>query len=183
MNLAGCRTAPRPAERADYSHSLNTYYQGRPLCLWDQPITFPVANATPDRVDDLGLDALEDAGLLISHRGARRGTRTYSLTPEGKSALDPDVLHPGVGNFCYGRRQVVSIDNARRNSSTTALVDFHYAVSQPAAWASEFSIQSAFPEVVSELAGPHTGQATLLDTTGGWEVSGTPAVLAPRRLG
>lgn len=177
---AGCNSAPKPAERADYSKSLDTYYGGRPLCLWEQNIRFPVTNATPEQVDNLGLDALEDAGLVASHRGARPGTRTYALTPEGKSALDPDVLHPGAGNFCYGRRKVTSIDKARQNSATTELVDFHYAVADPAAWATESSIQSAFPEIASELDGNHTAQATLLDTTDGWEVSGTPAVFTPR---
>jgi hypothetical protein len=180
--IAGCRSAsvPPPAQRVDYQQTLDKYYEGRPVCLWDQTLSFPVEDATSQRVDDLGLDGLEDAGLLISRRGSKRGTRTYALTPEGKSALDRDVLHPGSGNFCYGRRQVISVDKARRNSSTTELVDFHYAVRQPAAWAGESSIQSAFPEVVQELAGPHTAEATLLDTTGGWEISGTPSVVVPR---
>lgn len=180
--LAGCRSlsAPPPAQRADYEQTLNKYYVGRPMCLWDQTVKFPVRNATPEMVDDLGLDGLEDAGLVDSHTGTARGTRTYVLTPEGKSALNPDLFKPGAGNFCYGRREVVSVDKARRNSSTTELVDYKYAIRHPAAWATESSIQAAFPQVVSELAGPHTAEVTLLDTTDGWEVSGIPAVMGPR---
>lgn len=180
--LAGCRSAsvPPPAQRASYEQVLNKYYEGRPLCVWDQSVKFPVADATRDTADDLGLDGLEDAGLVASKPGSKRGTRTYLLTPEGKSALDPDVLNPGAGNFCYGRREVVSVEKARRNSSTTELVDYTYAIRKPASWAAESSIQAAFPQIAPELAGPHTAEVTLLDTTDGWQLSGNPSVVEPR---
>lgn len=180
--LYGCKPAPPPpALRADYTQTLNKYYEGRPMCLWDEPVKFPVQNASPETVEDLGLNGLADAGLLIAkgRRGAR-GPVTYDLTPEGRSALNPDVFHPGAGNFCYGRRKVISIDTARRNSSTTELVDYHYRVTEPASWASEASIQNAFPQVAAELSGAHAAQVTLLDTTAGWEVSGAPSSAAPR---
>ena len=180
--VSGCRrtSAPPPQQRADYTQTLNKYYEGRPMCLWEDMVTFPIENATRQTVDDLGLDGLEDAGLVKPKGRGPHGTRTYVLTPEGKSALDPDVLHPGAGNFCYGRRKVVSVDKARRNSSTTELVDFQYRVLEPAAWAGENSIQNAFPQVAEELSGPHAAEVTLIDTTDGWEVSGTPAVVIPR---
>jgi hypothetical protein len=140
-----------------------------------------VEAADQDKVDELGLDELAESGLLVAKpaKGAAHGAMTYDLSPEGRSALNPDVFNPGAGNFCYGRRKVISVDSARRNSSTTELVDYHYAVAQPAAWAKEGPIQSAFPHIATELAGPHLGQATLLDTTDGWEVSGTPATIVP----
>ncbi|MDP9039404.1 MAG: hypothetical protein M3O02_09045 [Acidobacteriota bacterium] len=180
--LVGCSkvAAPPPAVRADYTQTLNKYYEGRPLCLWDQPVKFPVVNATPETVEDLGLDGLADAGLVATRGGRRGRATTYDLTPEGRSALNPDVFHPGAGNFCYGRRKVVSIDRAKRNSSTTELVDYQFEVADPAAWASEASIQNVFPQVVGELSGPHAAQVTLLDTTDGWEISGAPSSVAPR---
>ena len=171
---------PPPAQRADYTQTLNKYYEGRPMCLWDEPLKFPIENATPQQADDLGLDGLVDAGLLQAKGRGAHGVRTYVLTPEGKSALNPDIFKPGAGNFCYGSRKVTSVDKASRNSSTTELVDYHYKVTQPAAWAFESSIQNAFPEVVAELAGPHAAEATLLDTTAGWEISGTPSTTSPR---
>lgn len=181
MWLAGCKASvPPPAQRADYTQTLNKYYEGRPMCLWDEPVKFPIRNASPETAEDLGLDGLTDAGLLSAKGKRGRGPRTYDLTPEGRSALNPDVFHPGAGNFCYGLRKIISIDAARRNSSTTELVDYHFRVTEPAAWAAEASIQNAFPHVAAELSGPHTGQATLLDTTAGWEVSGTPATVIPR---
>jgi len=183
MTIAGCKAVPPPpAQRADYSQTLNKYYEGRPMCLWQETVKFPVEAAAPDEISQLGLAGLANAGLLIAkpaEKGAPQGSKTFDLSPEGRSALDPDVFHPGAGNFCYGRRKVVSIDAARRNSVTTELVDYHYSVAQPASWATEFSVQNAFPQVAAELAGPHLGEATLLDTTDGWEISGTPAIIAP----
>lgn len=181
--LAGCKPpAPPPAQQADYSQTLNKYYEGRPMCLWQETVKFPIEAAEPDEIAELGLAGLVDAGLLAAKpagKGEPRGSKTFDLTPEGRTALDPDVFNPGAGNFCYGWRKVVSIDTARRNSSTTELVDYHYSVKQPAAWATELSVQSAFPQVAAELSGPHMGQATLLDTVDGWEISGTPATIAP----
>jgi hypothetical protein len=182
LSIAGCNTAPPPQETFDYSVTLNKYYEGRPMCLWQEMVKFPIENATPETIDQLGLVALTDAGLLVGQPAtgpAPKRVTSFDLSPEGRSALDPDVFNPGAGNFCYGRRKVVSIDGVRRNSSTTELVNYHYGVAQPASWAQEVTIQSAFPQVATELAGEHIGQATLLDTTGGWEISGTPATLIP----
>jgi hypothetical protein len=183
MTLAGCKAAPPPPEqRADYSQTLNKYYEGRPMCLWQETVKFPVEAATPAQIAQLGLAGLANAGLLEAKPAGKRasdGLKTFDLTPEGRTALTPDVFKPGAGNFCYGRRKVVSIDAARRNTSTTELVDYHYNIAQPASWATELSVQSAFPQVGPELSGPHTAEATMLDTTDGWAISGTPASIAP----
>jgi hypothetical protein len=181
--ISGCKAAPPPpAQRADYSQTLNKYYEGRPMCLWQETVKFPVEAATPGQIDQLGLAGLVNAGLLVMQpagKDAPQGSKTFDLSPEGRTALNPDVFRPGAGNFCYGRRKILSIDAARRNSTTTELVDYHYSVAQPASWATEISIQSAFPQVGPELSGPHMAQATLLDTTDGWQISGTPASIAP----
>ena len=182
LPIAGCDSAPPPAERADYTATLDKYYQGWPACVWSDTVKFPAVDATPDEIDERGYAALTDAGLLIrkpASKGAPAGSYTYDLSPEGRSAIDPDIANPGAGNFCYGRRRITSIDGASQNSRSTELVDFHYSVTQPASWAKEYYIEHAFPQVVSELAGPHKAQATLLDTTEGWEVSGTPAIIIP----
>jgi hypothetical protein len=181
--LAGCNSTPPALERADYSATLNRYYEGRPLCVWSDTVKFPVEDATPEEIRLRGFDALTDAGLLerkVAGKHAPKGLATYDLSPEGRSAFDPDIADAGAGNFCYGRRKVISIDGDRQNSSTTELIDFHYNVAQPASWAKEYSIERAFPQVVAELSGPHKAEATLLDTTDGWEVSGAPSVIAPQ---
>jgi hypothetical protein len=180
--VAGCSNAPKPQEKADYSQTLNRYYEGRPVCIWSDSVSFPIENASPDQIHDFGLNALVDAGLLTrkrAHKPSAAGPYTYDLSPEGRSALDADIDSKDTGNFCFGRRKVITVDSARQNSLSTEIVDFHYRVEQPASWATEHSIESAFPQVSTELSGPHKAEVTLLDTTDGWEVSGTPATIVP----
>jgi hypothetical protein len=183
LSLAGCSaTAPPAVERADYSQGLNRYYQGHPMCLWPASVKFPVVDAPPDQIGARGYDSLAAAGLLVrtrASRGAPPGSATFDLTPEGRSALNPDVFDSGSGNFCYGRRKVVSIDSARQKGTTKEIVDYHFAISDPAPWAMQDAIQAAFPQLVSELASPHQAEVTLLDTVDGWEVTGAPALIQP----
>jgi len=177
--LAGCSNAPKPEERAGYVQTLNRYFEGRPMCLWPEPVKFP-ANVTAGQADDRGFDALAHAGLLTRRRSGG-DSYVFELTQEGRSALDPDPLNKGAGNFCYGRRKIVSIDGARQNSRTTELVEFRYSVQQPAAWAKENAIERAFPQIVSELTSAHKAQATLLNTTDGWQVKDQPATVGPKQ--
>jgi hypothetical protein len=183
--FAGCNSAPPALQRADYSATLNKYYEGRPMCLWPEAVKFPALDATPDDITDRGFAALTDAGLLVrkpASKHAPNGSATFDLSPEGRSAFDRDISDPGAGNFCYGRRKVINIDRDKNNSPTTELIDYHYNVVDPAAWVKEYSIERAFPQVVSELAAPHKAEVTLLDTTAGWEVSGTPAVIPTNNI-
>jgi hypothetical protein len=173
--IAGCSGTPSPKERVDYSVSLNRYYEGRPMCLWPDAVKFPIEKATPQEVHKLGLNALVGSGLLVRTNGGR----SFDLSPEGRSAFSPDVFNKGAGNFCYGRRKVVSIDSTNHNSRSTELVSYEYSVADAAAWAKEDAVQRAFPQIVSELAGVHRAQATLLDTTEGFEVAGIPTPLKP----
>jgi hypothetical protein len=152
------------------------------MCIWPDSVKFPVVDASPDQIGERGLNALADAGLLVrkpGSKGSAADSHTFELTREGRSALDPDVFAKNSGNFCYGRRQVLSVDSARENSRSTDLVNYHYAVAEPAAWASDESIQREFPQIAGELSGPHEAKAILLNTTAGWQVSGTPATIGP----
>ena len=179
--FAGCNSAPPAAlQKADYSTTLNRYYQGRPECLWPETVKFPAEDVTQDQVRERGFDALTKAGLLVrkpATKHAPAGSATFDLSPQGRSAFDKDISEPGAGNFCYGRRKVVSIDLDKNSSPTTELVDYHYNLQDAATWAKDDSIQRAFPQVLSELEGTHRAEVTLLDTTDGWQVSGTPAMI------
>jgi hypothetical protein len=183
---SGCQLAPPPEDSAQYSATLNHYYEGRPLCLWADTVKFPAEDISPSEIEERGFNALVDADLLVrrpARKGAPEGSFTYDLSAEGRAAISPDIFNQGAGNFCYGRRKVVSVDAAREKTTTTELVEFRYGLPAPAPWAMEYSLQSAFPQIASELAGSHRAQALLLDTTEGWEVTGEPAVIAPVATG
>lgn len=165
--LGGCSSKPVPRESADYARSLNRYFQGRPMCVWTSQVSFPVENPTTDQIQ--GLDALASAGLLARKRV--KDVAVYDLTSAGRAAFDHDILDKSAGNFCYGRRRVTGIAAARQDSAATELVDYQYTVNDPPAWAKNAAVQAAFPQIAADLSGLHVAQATLLNTTQGWQVS------------
>jgi hypothetical protein len=170
--FTGCSSAPAPKDRADFAKSLNHYYDGRPMCVWNDQVSFPVQNPTADEARDRGYDALVSAGLL-TRKQAKAGV-AYELTAAGRAAFDHDIDDKTTGNFCYGRRRVNSIASARQHSRTTELVDYQYTVAAAPAWARNAAVQGAFPQIASDLAGPHAGTAILVNTTAGWEVAERP---------
>lgn len=170
--FTGCSSAPAPKDRADFTRSLNRYYEGRPMCVWPEQVSFPVQNPTADEVRDRRYDALVSAGLL-ERKHVKTGV-LYDLTGAGRAAFDYDIADKTTGNFCYGRRKVASIDSARQGSRTTELVVYQYVIAEPAAWARNPVIQAAFRQISSELSGAHAATATLLNTTTGWEVAERP---------
>jgi len=170
--LTGCSSAPAPKDRADFTKSLNRYFQGRPMCVWTDQVSFPVQNPTADQAKDRGYEALVSAGLLTrKHTG---NAVVYELTAAGRDAFDHDILDKSTGNFCYGRRKVTAIDSASQSSRVSELVEYHYTVAEPPEWARNAAVQAAFPQIRADLAGPHSATATLLNTTAGWEVSERP---------
>lgn len=171
--FSGCSSAPAPKDRADYTKSLNRYYQGRPMCVWTDQVTFPVESATPEQIKDRGYDALVSAGLLTRRRA--KVSTAYDLTTAGNVAFDHDIADRNTGNFCYGRRRVTAVASADHDSPATEMVEYQYTVAEPPAWAHDKAVQAAFPQIASDLSGPHTAKARLLNTTEGWQVADRPA--------
>ena len=71
-------SAPSPQTKADYVKTLNSYYEGRPLCVWSESVKFPVENATADEARERGFDALVDSGLLVRSAGKRNVEELWS---------------------------------------------------------------------------------------------------------
>ena len=142
------------------------------MCVWNDQVSFPVQNPTADEVRDRGYSALVSAGLLTRKR-TQAGV-TYELTAAGRDAFDHDIADRATGNFCYGRRKVAGIAEARQDSRTTEQVVYQYVLAEPASWARNPAMQAAFRQIASDLAGAHTATATLLNTTAGWEVVEQP---------
>src|SRR4051794_20888027 len=89
--FSGCSSTPAPRESADYARSLNRYFQGRPMCLWSDQVSFPAENPTTDQAKARGYDALVSAGLLTRKR-TKNSEAVYDLTAAGRAAFDHDVL-------------------------------------------------------------------------------------------
>lgn len=176
--FAGC--SKKTDNTLNFTNAINTYYSAHPACLWSEPTKFPVQADTSDATKTATYDALVDQGLLTRTTAekkvmivASKQVNNYDLSDKGRSAWTADTDQPGYGNFCYGHRKVASIDSSTPTGSdpgATTQVAYHYTIADAPAWATAPETQNAYPHLHTELAGPGTGQATLINTNSGWQV-------------
>ena len=176
----------------NYTNAINAYYSAHPACLWSEPVKFPVQADTSDASKTSGYDALVDQGLLARTTAekkvmiiASKQVNNYDLSDRGRAAWTADVQEPGYGNFCYGHRKVSSIDNVTPTTSETGAttqVTYHYTIFDVPTWANAPETQNAYPQIRASLEGPRTGQATLTNTSNGWQVSRAPNAKADGQI-
>jgi hypothetical protein len=177
---AGCSKTDNT--KANFKTAINNYYEAHPVCLWPEPKKFPIQAATSDESKTDGLDALTDAGLLSRTTAEKKvfilGSKqvnNYDVSDKGRTVWTQDPTQPGYGNFCYGHRQVTSIDssNSAVNASgtTTAQVNYHFTMSDVAGWAQSQEMKTAFPNLNDTLAGTQSGQATLVMNGNNWQMA------------
>jgi hypothetical protein len=177
---AGCNKS-KP-DTTNFKTAINNYYTAHPSCVWSSPVKFPAqADASNDQ-QTKGFDALTDAGLLTRTPEEKKrfliGSKQvndYDVSSKGRTVWTADQSQPGYGNFCYGHREVTSIDNVtvgtNQNGANTATVNYHYDLSGVPDWAKSQEMQTAFPNVQADMATPKTATATLLQTQDSWQVS------------
>jgi hypothetical protein len=165
----------------NFTSAINTYYSAHPACLWSDPIKFPVQADTSDASKTSNYDALVDQGLLVRTTAEKKHliisskqVNNYDLSDKGRAAWTADTSQPGYGNFCYGHRKVSSIDSSTPTTDAvgaTTQINYHYTVADAAGWATAAETQNAYPQLQTELAAPQNAQATLTNTSNGWQVS------------
>ena len=176
--IAGCKKTAD--NTGNYKNAINTYLSQNQSCLWQQPVKFPVQVNTSDAGRTAGYDALYNGGLLARTTGDKKQllgliskqVTNYDLTPKGQSAWKASAGDPSYGNFCYGHREISSIDQSNATGDqpgATASVAYHYSFASVPDWAKDAGVQSAFPNVKANLAGG-AATATLTDTNSGWQV-------------
>ena len=95
----------------------------------------------------------------------------YDLSDKGRGAWTVDPQQPGYGNFCYGHRDVTTVDSINANGGT-ATANYHYQLGGVASWASNTEVETAFPKVPQAvLAGPLSDKANLTLGDNGWIVT------------
>ena len=185
LTLAGSGCSKKTDNTANFKSAVDTYYSARPVCLWDAPKKFPVQAGAGDSEKTSDYDALVDQGLLSRSTAEKKrfliGSKdvvNYDIADKGRGAWTADPNQPGYGNFCYGHRKVASIVSATPTTSdvgATTQVNYQYAIDDVAGWAKATAVQTAFPQVQADLNGQQTGQATLTNTSNGWQVTSAPA--------
>ncbi len=176
--IAGCnKTADNTG---NYKTAINNYLGTNRSCLWPEPQKFPVQIDTSDAGKAAKYDALYNGGLLDRTSGDKKAllglinkqVTNYDLSAKGRGSWTASDSDPSSGNFCYGHREVSSIDNVQASGNqpgATAAVAYHYGFSSVPDWARNPGVQTAFPNVGRDLAGG-ASTATLTDTPNGWVV-------------
>jgi hypothetical protein len=178
---AGCKGKTEP-DTSNYKTAINNYYSAHPSCVWPSAVKFPAQVDASDDSQTKGFDALTDAGLLTRKAEEKKrfliGSKQvtdYDVSDKGRTMWVADQTQPGYGNFCYGHRDVIAIDNAstpaNQSGSNTVIVNYHYQLAGVPDWARSAETQSAFPNVQSDLAASKADTATLLQTQNGWQMS------------
>jgi hypothetical protein len=163
-----------------YKAAINDHFQAFPVCIWSQPKKFPVQAATADDSKTEGYDALTQEGLLTRSTAgkkvliiASKQVNNYDLSDKGRTSWTPDSSQPGYGNFCYGNREVTSIDNSTLGTdgagAKTVDVTYHYKIANLATWANSEEMKTAYPSIASALGSNSSDRATLVMTGDHWE--------------
>ncbi len=156
----------REMSKENFAHVLNEDYSANADCLFSKALPYPFTMQANDKL--LGdvhrkMDALAAAGLL--NRTAQGGNLRYELTLTGRQV-------PGNGRFCYGKRQVTSVDNYSAptdfHGNRFTKVDYHFVEKNSPDWAKVQAVQTAFPSVAKAVAEEPIDQATLVLTPDGW---------------
>jgi hypothetical protein len=185
MVVAGCRKT-NFVDKMAFKSAINDYYSTRQDCVWSSPVKFPVQADTSNYEQTKGYDALTDAGFLVRKTAEKKrfliGSKQvsdYDVSDKGRASWTADQTQPGYGNFCFGHREVTTIDGfspANVSDATQYSVSYHYDVASVPAWASTVEMKTAFPNVAIDTSGQQTAVANVVKSNRGWQVSSvTPA--------
>ncbi len=174
---AGCNNGTNTD--AAYKAAINDHFKAFPACIWHEPKKFPVQAATSDDAKTEGYDALTQEGLLTRTTAEKKiliiskQVNNYDLSDSGRTSWTPDTSQPGYGNFCYGNREVTSIDNStpgtNGSGAKTVAVTYHYKIANVAGWANSQEIKTAYPNLAAALNSTASDTATLVMTGDRWE--------------
>ena len=172
MLAAGCADS-RVASKQNLAYALNHDYSANQDCLFAKPMPFPYEVAVSDKLlaeTRRRLDALAEAGLLEKEQSPS-GSDTinrYVLTAAGSRT-------EGKGRFCYGRRQVTSIEKFTQPVDYQGMpltkVEYHFVLKNPPSWAKQDEVRNAFPMVAKSMSPEPVDDATLVLTNSGWELT------------
>ncbi len=166
---AGCADS-RVASKENLTVALNHDYQVNEDCLFAKPMPFPYQVAVNDKLlseTRRRLDALAEAGLLEREQSIENGAtmNRYVLTAAGSRT-------EGKGRFCYGRRQVTSVEKFTAPVDYQGMpltkVEYHFVLKNAPSWAKQDEVRSAFPSVAKATSEQPVDEATLLLTHDGW---------------
>jgi hypothetical protein len=179
---AGCHT--NTVDKTAFKTAINDYYSTRKVCLWQAPVKFPAQADTSNDEQTKSWDALTDAGLLTRTATEKKriligskSVNNYDLSDKGRATWTADQTQPGYGNFCFGKREVSSIDGYTPSDPDAAQysVTYHSTVSSLPDWAATTEMKNAFPVINSITSSEQVATANLAKSSNGWQVTSIQA--------
>lgn len=163
---AGCATDTKPTN-AKLEKALDTYFEGHNECLFPTAMRFPyeISPGSDAKAEKKRLDAMTGAGLMTRQAEMAIKVDRYTLTPLGERVK---------GRFCYGHRQVTSIDGftppVKQGGFLQTTVNYHTKMIDVPVWVKTDDMRAAFPEMAKAISEPQPGQVTMENAGAGWQV-------------
>jgi hypothetical protein len=158
----GCHSKTS-ATPENFIQALNAHLLDKPECLMPDAPRFPFETSDPLKTKQL--NTLVKSQLLTVQEEMSIKVSRYTPTTIGARVAP---------RFCYGHREVTSIDSftppAVTNGFPETHVVYHYELKDVPVWAKSDDVQKAYPEMAKAVSGPQTDQATLARTMAGWQV-------------
>lgn len=200
--IAACLTAcsgsdPKAANEANFEASLEAYYTDLRECTSigkkpdeDGVIALEKRSLRKQSRNLAALEALTEAGLLEAieisvdtrnfsgRRTGKQPATQYRLTDAALPFLRPEEFQRGFAantvEFCYGRRDVTSIDNfttpATARGAMITRVTYSYEIVDIPEWAQTDSTRAAIPEIDKALSAQSLDDKDdLVLTNTGWK--------------
>jgi hypothetical protein len=159
---SGCNTGKSAPTAAAFTLAINNHFLDHPDCLLADT-RFPFETTDPEKVKEM--DSLVKSLLLDKSVESAIHVSRYTVTPAGVRYAP---------RFCYGHRQVTSIDGftpiAVTDGFKETTVTYSYTMKEVPVWALSHDVQAAFPDMARATGSQLTAKATLAQTTAGWQV-------------
>jgi hypothetical protein len=169
IGSTGC-TDKTSVSKENFAQVINQDYATNSDCLFSRALSFPYRVGADDKLladTRHQLDALASEGLL-SKQQVKEDHETmlqYAMTDAGRKV-------PGDGRFCYGTREVTSVDTYSAPQEFRGVqmthVDYHYTLKDSAPWAKDEAVKIAFPTVARSMSQQPVDEATLVLEKEGW---------------
>jgi hypothetical protein len=159
---SGCNTGKSAPTPANFTLAINNHFLDHPDCLFSD-MRFPFETSDPAKTKQM--DSLVKSLLLQKSVESSIHVSRYTVAPAGTRYAP---------RFCYGHRQVTSIDSftpiAVNDGFKETIVTYSYTMKEVPVWAISHDVQAAFPEMARATTGQVTAKATLAQTPVGWQI-------------
>ena len=159
---SGCNSGKSAPTPANFTLAINNHFLDHPDCLFSDT-RFPFETSDPAKTKQM--DSLVKSLLLEKSVESSIRVSRYSVTPAGTRYAP---------RFCYGHRQVTSIDSstpiAVNDGFKETTVAYSYTMKEVPVWAQSHDVQAAFPEMARATTGQVSAKAILAQTPVGWQI-------------